>query len=716
MATVEEMLTRRREYASYKNRGLTRKDEPSYGTKYKNGEAFKYETREFIAWDGEGADIDGQHTYVLLKNNKGDEMVRPSGIDTYQALKFLVETKQRYPNATHVIFGGSYDVNMMLKDLTYKHIKMLQENKRVFWKNFNIHYIPRKYFMVSMYPPQIGDKRKIKPIATICMWDVIGFFQGAFVKSLKEYFPNEEEQKELHIPEIEAGKLRRGTFTPQELENFIIPYTQYEVDALVALMNKLRANFEEAGIRLSRWDGAGAAAAAVLNKYGVKQYYPKDLEVKDLEQAGQVAFGGGHVEMYKYGHTKEDIHHYDVIGAYPSVMPILPNLANGEWTHKRSPEDLHPNKNYFSMYKIYWDYRKRINSRGNWIEDDENVIYPFFYRRPWRDPRVYYPRQGYSWVWQPELEAALRYYNELGGELKVLEKWEYVPGDSVKPFAFVSDLYQKRLEYKAKGMGAALALKLAVNSLYGKMAQTVGYDIKDGDKRPPYYNILYAGYVTSSIRAKMFEAMMQAPDYIIAVATDGLWSMKPLKLDIGKGLGQWEYEKLLSFTSVQAGVYFAKKADNEEVYHYRGFNQGSISEKDVISAWTRRDYTINVPTRRFVTMGTAVASEERFKTKWRTWDEMSRSLDLFPGGGQKRSGHSLPDGRPTPNASFEMVDCELNWMMRFEDEIKSVNMLTEKWLSRKHPLPWDEVIAETETEKRIKLDTELLWEITESEV
>lgn len=696
--------------------------------------------REFIAWDTEGVNscgisedgkgcapdgkhhVQGCHKLVLLMNNKGDKLVDENGLKAVDMLNFLCTAKQVYPGAIHIIFGGSYDVNMILRSvydrkmnligMPYKHVKLLQKNNRVFWNRFNISYVPRKYFIVSRYPKWTGDKRKRKPEATITIYDVVGFHQGSFVKTLKDYFKTDEERAELQLEKIEAGKLRRSTFSKEELYNFIIPYCQAECEALVKYANRLRDNNEEAGMYLKRWDGAGAAAAAVLQSEKVKQYYPVNT-LTEVEEVSQIAYGGGHVEMYKYGHTEEPVYHYDVIGAYPSVMPLLVNLSNGEWIHSNNIDF----DQLFTLYKVYWDYRGKLNRDGITREDTGNVMFPFFYRRPWSEPRVYYPEQGYSWVWSPEVAVALKYKEQLGGELKLLEQYKFIPGDDIKPFQFVRELYLKRLEYKRLGMGAALSQKLAINSFYGKMAQTVGYDNESThyseQRKPPYYNLQYAGMVTSYIRARMMDAMLQKPKSIIAVATDGLWSQAPLDLDIGEDLGQWEFELLSSMTSVQAGVYFATTSKGEKVYHYRGFNQGSISEDDIIQKWKGAEYSIKVPTKRFVTMGTAVASEERLKNKWCLWEYSDRSLEIFPGPSQKRTGQYISDGVPDPRAATQLLDTTVNIPTRFTTKAITFDNITEEYLSRKHPLPWDSE-PKTEIEKKRDEDEKFQWEVTES--
>src|SRR5438876_1013352 len=103
-------------------------------------------------------------------------------------------------------------------------------------------------------------------------WDEFGSFKASFLKPLKEFL-SEEEGEQLGYKQIEEGKNRRSQFTPQELKDFIIPYTTLEVNALVALMNRLNEYCLEASIFLKRFDGAGAIAASILEQYRVKQYY-----------------------------------------------------------------------------------------------------------------------------------------------------------------------------------------------------------------------------------------------------------------------------------------------------------------------------------------------------------------------------------------------------------------------------------------------------------
>ena len=702
--------------------------------------------RDIVAYDGEGIGTLASHRYVLLMNDKEDvleERVKYQGISTQAAFNFLMDCKRKYPNALHVGYGLGYDVNMILKgvdhDVPLKHLKILVRNKRVFWRNYEIEFIPRRFFRVSRYPREYGDKRGLVPEESIIIWDFLGFFQESFVEALQGCF-TDIELRDLGLGQIMEGKAGRGSFTEHSLDNgYIKAYTLKETQALAALAGRLRSDCLASGIRLKRYDGAGAAAASLLqsNNIGIIVKKSNMLLPDGLERAGQIAYGGGRAELFKFGHTDEEVWHGDIISAFPSVMPDMPDLSKGMWVHHDFDD---PFAGRFTLCKVYWDFRYILDQNGKRHHRNPfQTMFPFFYRMPWQEPRVFYPPQGYTWMWKPEYDAAYKHKKYLGGEVHMLESWEFMPSDYSRPFEFVNDLYAKRLQYKLDGFkGQALAVKLATNAMPGKMAQSKGYsgigENGEGGKGaggkswglPPYYNILYAGYITSCIRAEVFNVAMQDPSAIIAIATDGIWSTRPLKVDEGTWMGQWEVEKLDGFTSIQAGIYFSRKKDGENVYHYRGFNQGSIREEDVISKWADKGYSIQVPTRRFVTMGTATASEAMYWDKWATWQDEDRKLQIQPNMMLKRQVMLGRDARPTEEAAYKLIDTTASHVMMFEDNIKTWQQFqtgvdrwdqsVETYLSRRHDVPWEEQGEITETQRYLDEQEAISDEVTDSEV
>jgi hypothetical protein len=69
-------------------------------------------------------------------------------------------------------------------------------------------------------------------------------------------------------------------------------------------------------------------------------------------------------------------------------------------------------------------------------------------------------------------------------------------------------------------------------SLYGKTAQRSG--------RGPYCDVVAAGLITAITRARLIEAIGRDPESVVMLATDAVFSTRPLSLDIGDGLGKWE--------------------------------------------------------------------------------------------------------------------------------------------------------------------------------
>src|SRR6185437_11524107 len=106
--------------------------------------------------------------------------------------------------------------------------------------------------------------------------------------------------------------------------------------------------------------------------------------------------------------------------------------------------------------------------------------------------------------WSPEVEACREYCAAGYGTMEVLEAWVYdFDPDAPKPFDFVEGLYLKRKALKAGGDGAHVGIKLGLNSLYGKLAQQIGWKVtEDGTLRlPPFHQLEWAGFTTSHCRA-----------------------------------------------------------------------------------------------------------------------------------------------------------------------------------------------------------------------
>ncbi len=114
------------------------------------------------------------------------------------------------------------------------------------------------------------------------------------------------------------------------------------------------------------------------------------------------------------------------------------------------------------------------------------------------------------------------------------QAWEYrsaADADAASPFEFVRELYDLRRDLKLKeiqGEGydiLELAIKLCLNSIYGKFAQRIGGSEFDAPSSVcPYYAAITAG-----CRRRVLEAALLDPEAVVMFATDGLVSTRPLE-------------------------------------------------------------------------------------------------------------------------------------------------------------------------------------------
>lgn len=553
--------------------------------------------RQFLSYDGEGVtDEDGNHHYILLQNSEG-ERITGSSLATEECLDFLLNQAAKYPQRIHVIYGGGYDVTKWLREMPYENQVLLKKNGETFWegtpsafgvrKLYVVEYIPNKWFHLKGEDSE-GIRRDIK------IYDVMTFFQSSFIKAL--------ESRNIEVdPLIVSGKASRSDFSYNDLEE-ISKYCGLELYYLVMLCDALRAEFVEAGLNVYQWHGPGAVANAALSKFKVKQHHAKTPA--EIEDAAAGAYYGGRFEHFYAGHFPAKVYVYDINSAYPHFIRQLPELARAMWERV---EEFDPNS-YGLWYCTY---------EPDDTEDDFVSPRPL----PWRSPAgdIGYPRMV-TGGWYHTVEAKYATSVEYGYVLR--------PGSDIKPFQFVEEMYETRKQWKRERRGGERALKLAMNSLYGKLAQRVGWN-EETLEPPKWHQLFWAGFITANTRAMLWEAIKQAPDQIIAVETDSVMSAVPLKLNEGSGLGQWETEHVEWLTYIQSGIYFAGNQHGIMTpgkTKIRGLDAGTLDFAKV-TAWLatgcKEPYT--VPSHRFI----ALANPQRAKVG--NWITATKSLGLAGG-------------------------------------------------------------------------------------
>lgn len=319
-------------------------------------------------------------------------------------------------------------------------------------------------------------------------------------------------------------------------------------------------------------------------------------ELRDYPFAA--AFFGGRIEAAAVGEFKEPLYDYDINSAYPYAIANLP-----EW----KPEDLKRVKgldkyNRIGMYFVEWDCPAGVN------------LYPFPYRS--KTGNVFYPSKGRGWYMSPEVHAAL-----LNWPGCVIVKHGYVLQDTngagdglhqlpahklcttAKKMALMAKI---RMAAKKEKLSYEKALKLLMNSCYGKTIQQVGSH--------KFLEALAASWITSTCRAIISRTVgKDEQNNVISVMTDGILTRKPLTVNLGTNLGEFELKEFNHAIQFMPGVYYLNhtdKPDQKPESKYRGMdkNFNPLQAKDIL--WEEGPYTVNINV--FVTRNLALHQPAKY--------------------------------------------------------------------------------------------------------
>lgn len=601
--------------------------EPYHKGRPSRPDAIPPERRRFIAWDGEGVNVRGPgkpQAYVLFGCSTGDYIHGEQHLHTFELLDFIVDVGRRNPDAFHVGFAFNYDANMIVQSLNENALRILHKHGRITLNRkpiakYHIQFRPSKWFSVTRYKPNYDRRKNPHAKTTVRIYDLFGFFTKSFVKAYEELIGPLDSV-------VHEGKESRGSFSDVS-DEYIRRYWRAEIEALRQLAEELRIRLYGAGLRITQWHGPGALASFALRQHNIKQHM--SICPDPVREAARYAYAGGRFEIFKLGRVQGPIYSLDINSAYPFAITRLPDLSRGQWDYVRGPRTRLAR---FGVYRV----RLLPTLGGSFVERAPG---PLFHRD--KMGNISFPWMLDGWYWSPEVANL---YRLDGVRYEIVEGWEYVggyvPGEGL-PFSWVSEMYDRRRKWKARGYGAQLALKLCMNSIYGKLAQRVGWD-EEHRKAPTWHQLEWAGWVTSHCRAMLWDVLSRIPwPHLIAVETDGLYTtLRPQELGISGStdLGGWEVDVYDEILYVQSGMAWLRKGDNWTCKR-RGLDARTFSLEDC------RNYlqtlTPDAPwmpytgeTTRFVGLGAALASSAPTKVKHCVWQTVER--EIRPGQGGKR--------------------------------------------------------------------------------
>jgi len=612
----------------------------------------------FVAFDSEGVTReDGTHITVLwaagwFRHGRWHyrELVNPDGIAWNDAYDWILSVgRENRRLGINIIFGGSYDSNMLLRHLSLEQARRLHKFGSVWTDKYNVSYMLRRKLTISQLKDRDNPyrtreitkkdgtkehRRILDVVRATTIYDVIGFFQSNFLGAIEGFLGPNYPDLEL----IKAGKFQRSDFDAEQL-GFIRDYTTAELQALCRVMWVLRNAFRDCNLHIRQWLGAGSAARALLEAELLQFHYPPEQPAPQIRDILYRAYFGGRIETMGFGRQEGPISHADINSAYPAAMADLPSMREGRWV-LRATDDLVGA--HFAAFHIRWALRSGA------------PLYPFPFREGSGPKKggVFFPRSGEGWYWRPEVEQAIAAHGIAG--IDIIEVLEWVADDGSRPFSVIQRYYERRQQIIAEFGKADMrekALKLALNSVYGKLAQTLG---GQEDSPPKFHNLAWAGWITSWTRAKLYAAAMLASDRALSIATDGIWFSGPLpalETSDTKELGKWEADELEELVVLQPGFYWYRKSGEWSVFcrgvekparQSNGYQQWIDDARErTLAAWRAKDDFVPFATNRFLTLGSAIAGEDRFKS-WCRWEKGVREISTWPTG--KRT--LLEYGRP----------------------------------------------------------------------
>lgn len=588
------------------------------------------EERRVIAWDMEGMNLSGegkpQHPVLFGCSAELDKPLVGKRLSSQMMFDYIIAVGKRFPHAIHVGYGFRYDANMMIQDFTEKDIVRLYKEGTIKYHTpdgavWRLRWIPGKTLTVTR---RHGKARDAKTTVTIN--DYSSFFAQKFLDAAEKILGDEMTAEEREA--VEHGKAERGNNLWDDLPE-VLYYWRAEIFLMEKVFSKFRDVMCRAGFALRDWYGPGALANYIIQVNGMR---PKMAGAQttskampdEVHQASKHAFFGGRFELFQAGRSVGPIYAVDIGSAYPHALRMVPDLSPeaGSWIHISSPTRIER----FGFYRI------RYRSPRPSIAETRPMPLP------WRDKRglITFPASVLGWYASPEARMLL---GTAGAE--ILEGWYWQShGAPEFPWKFLEDMYATRKRLGKKNL-MSMPFKLGPNSIYGKLAQTVGYN-KEKNLPPRSHALPIAAWVTSMCRAMLFSAMRRNPDKIIAVETDSIITTAhpdTLGIKIGDELGEWEVTEYDEIVYVQSGMYHVKRDGSWLATKSRGLQaseytietaetylRACLPDEDLEGySWPPLKLTTKP---RFIGAGAARASAAQFKSMHCVWKEQTREIGI----------------------------------------------------------------------------------------
>jgi hypothetical protein len=447
----------------------------------------------------------------------------------WEALEFL--TLKRRRGNRNFWWNLDFDVTALLKWNPEAWYMVTKEgNYYDYEEKAQLFYIPKKLLKVTK-----GKK-------TFLHYDIWQFYNTSLAVASWKYLG----KKEHNLKSVRAGlwgAWQNGTVSLEEVGG----YCAWDARRTRELAERYIGGLHRVGLYPRHFISKGNLAEHATRVHGDVPIW-SDVPYY-INRLGWDCYRGGWFDLWKKGTM--DVWKYDIKSAYPFVQRNLPDFRYGEWVEEYVPEslvgfvvcDLEATRETPPMISSWF------GTSHLYCDLDQTV-------------RVVLANSEYE-------------YLRKRSEIKVIDAHSFVPSEVRYPWREVIDKFLILKEEAKNDPPAYSASKEVVNSGYGKTCQVVRKKDENGQK---YYEAgklfcpAAAAIITAGCRVQVAEAIGDYLEDVVMVATDSVTMLRPLGLDIGTNVGQWEIEASgEEGLFVKPGVY---QIETDMRPHTRGFKPG----------------------------------------------------------------------------------------------------------------------------------------------
>lgn len=545
--------------------------------------------------------------------------------------------KQKWTQYMGMWFNIGFDAEVFISGLGTERAQELRIENETTIQEGDFEGITIKYIKGKLLEFKDGNRH------VVTHYDIGNIVRGSLDKCAKEWLGEEK------VETVDASKFSDREYR-REHKDEIEYYAHIDAQLTRRLAEAVTEKAESLDIPMGRPVSTGYMAAEFARERLDETVGTGPAWVQSMAWE---SYAGGRFEVYERGDVGE-VAGPDINSAYPAILAKLPDPGSLVWENHSNPSlsDVRNADYGFVTVECTTVRDRRIMPFAEKI--DGKVCYPAMEQH---ETTVLLPifmhaiENGY--VEHFELKHAA-----LGYEVE----------ETVYPFDFLNELYDERKELEANGRKfAGLMLKIAMNSLYGKTAQTtlkqeiieeptdineiqasdgmrlLGIDdlpVRERQVAGSMFNPFLATYITGLTRLELHRAVLEAglENETVLLATDCImvhadaYERSNFDRLLGDSLGEWDYDYRGDAFVVGSGVYEVRNDGELLKTATRGFREADLGNDGLEGAAREAGADpIRIANERPITLGEALARGSNRSVaeigKFLSKDETERALN-----------------------------------------------------------------------------------------